>query len=115
MANDICTDIQKDAQAQTEPGWRDLPIGGLINEAGTSRDYITGGWRAERPVWDSQKCIQCLICWVYCPDSAIQVDADSKVTGVDYDHCKGCGICAEECPPKVKAYTMVPESEFRGK
>jgi Pyruvate/2-oxoacid:ferredoxin oxidoreductase delta subunit len=18
--------------------------------------------------------------------------------GIDYDHCKGCGICAEECP-----------------
>jgi pyruvate ferredoxin oxidoreductase delta subunit len=114
MANDVCTDMKKDEQAQTEPGWRDLPLGGLINEGGTSKDYITGGWRAERPVWDSQKCIQCLVCWVYCPDSAIQV-SDSKVTGVDYDHCKGCGICAQECPPKVKAYTMVPESEFRGK
>jgi Pyruvate/2-oxoacid:ferredoxin oxidoreductase delta subunit len=23
---------------------------------------------------------------------------DGKVTGYDYDHCKGCGICAFECP-----------------
>ncbi|MFP3216806.1 MAG: 4Fe-4S binding protein, partial [Vulcanisaeta sp.] len=26
---------------------------------------------------------------------------------IDYDHCKGCGICAHECP--VKAIKMVPE------
>ncbi|MEM2686731.1 MAG: 4Fe-4S binding protein, partial [Thermoproteota archaeon] len=26
---------------------------------------------------------------------------------IDYNYCKGCGICAEECPRK--AITMVPE------
>jgi pyruvate ferredoxin oxidoreductase delta subunit len=26
---------------------------------------------------------------------------------VNYDYCKGCGICAQECP--VKAISMVPE------
>lgn len=96
-----------------EPGWRDLPIAGLITEPGTAEKYKTGDWRTERPVWDAEKCISCLICWVYCPDSAILVDDEGKMTGVDLDHCKGCGICAEECPPKVKAVTMVPESEFR--
>ena len=30
----------------------------------------------------------------------------------DYDHCKGCGICATECP--AEAITMHPETEFRG-
>jgi len=97
-----------------EPGWRDLPVGGLITKAGTSDQYNTGDWRTQRPVHDPEKCINCLICWVYCPDSAIMVE-DGKVVGVDYGHCKGCGICAQECPPKVKAYTMVPESDFRGK
>ena len=96
----------------SEPGWKDLPIGGLITSPGTSEKYITGGWRADRPVWDSEKCIHCMICWVYCPDSAILVE-DGKIVGVDLEHCKGCGICAQECPPKVKAYTMVPESDFR--
>jgi pyruvate ferredoxin oxidoreductase delta subunit len=97
-----------------EPGWKDLPTGGLIMEPGTSEAYITGGWRSERPVWNSEKCIHCLMCWVYCPDSAIKTE-NGKIVGVDYDHCKGCGICAQECPDKVKAYTMVPESEFRDK
>ena len=98
---------------QKEPGWKDLPIAGLITEPGTSEKYMTGDWRTERPVWDAEKCTSCLLCWVYCPDSAILVNEEGKMIGVDLDHCKGCGICAEECPPRVKAFTMVPESEFR--
>jgi len=27
----------------------------------------------------------------------------------DYDYCKGCGICAEECP--VRAISMTPEKK----
>ncbi|HET6455250.1 MAG TPA: 4Fe-4S binding protein [Armatimonadota bacterium] len=100
---------------QKEPGWKDLPIGGLIKKPGTSAEYETGDWRTERPVWDAEKCTSCLICWVYCPDSAIMLNEEGKMIGVDYEHCKGCGICAEECPPKNKAFTMVNEAEFRGK
>jgi pyruvate ferredoxin oxidoreductase delta subunit len=46
-----------------------------------------------------------MICWVYCPDSAVIVK-DGKVQGFDYDHCKGCGICAHECPVKVEAHAV---------
>jgi len=107
--------MSSEVKERKDPTWKELPIGGLITEAGSAEKYKTGGWRAERPVWDSEKCINCLICWVYCPDSAIKVNEEGKHAGIDYDHCKGCGICAEECPPKVKAYKMVAESEFRGK
>lgn len=106
--------MSTEVKEKKDPTWRDLPTGGLITEAGSAAKYKTGDWRTLRPVWDSEKCIHCLVCWVYCPDCAIQV-SEGKITGIDYDHCKGCGICAEECPPKVKAYKMVPESEFRGK
>ncbi|MDP8246804.1 MAG: 4Fe-4S binding protein [Candidatus Tritonobacter lacicola] len=94
------------------PGYKDIPIGGLIIEAGNAEKYETGSWRSFRPVRDDEKCIHCLICWIFCPDSAIIVE-DGKVVGVDLDHCKGCGICARECPKKVQAITMVKESEFR--
>ncbi|MEK7679190.1 MAG: 4Fe-4S binding protein [Deltaproteobacteria bacterium] len=30
--------------------------------------------------------------------------------GFDLEHCKGCGICAVECPDKVKAITMEEEA-----
>ena len=93
-----------------EKGWRDVPIGGLIVDAGNSEEYETGGWRSQRPIIDMDRCSHCMICWVYCPDSAISVQ-DKKVTGIDLAHCKGCGICAEECPRK--AITMIDEAEAR--
>jgi pyruvate ferredoxin oxidoreductase delta subunit len=37
------------------------------------------------------------------------------VVGIDLEHCKGCGICAEVCPPKIKAIEMVQEAELRQK
>ena len=91
--------------------WKDVPLGGQVPEPGTSEEYNTGNWRTYRPIHDPDKCINCLRCWILCPDSAIQVQ-DGKVTGVDYKHCKGCGICAAECPDKVKAFEMKMENEF---
>lgn len=91
-----------------EKGYKDLPEGGVITQEGNSVSYKTGEWRSVKPVWHPEGCIQCLICWVYCPDSSIMVK-DGKMTGIDYDHCKGCGICARECPRKEKALQIVEE------
>ncbi|MBU1153051.1 4Fe-4S binding protein [bacterium] len=92
----------------TLPKWHELPVGGLILEAGSARDYKTGGWRSIKPIYNQEKCINCLNCWIHCPDSSIMVK-ESKVTGIDYDYCKGCGICAKVCPPKVAAISMIEE------
>ena len=89
--------------------WRDLPIGGMIIDAGNAIEYETGSWRAFRPIVDINKCTHCLLCWMYCPDVSIIVE-DSRMVGVDYDHCKGCGVCADVCPPKC--ISMHPENEF---
>jgi len=91
-----------------ELGWRDLPIGGRVLEAGNSEEYETGSWRTFKPVRDEEKCRHCLLCWIYCPDAAVLVK-DGKVVGCDYKHCKGCGICARECPPRIQAIEMVQE------
>lgn len=92
-------------------GWKELDIGGIVNAGGTSIEYDTGSWRTFRPVFDFKKCTHCLLCWIYCPDSSIKVEG-GKIKEVDLQHCKGCGICAYECPPKVKAITMVKETEI---
>jgi 2-oxoacid:acceptor oxidoreductase delta subunit (pyruvate/2-ketoisovalerate family) len=97
-----------------EKGWKDLAIGGLIDEAGNAESYETGSWRTFRPVRDEEKCTNCLRCWIFCPDSAILVE-DGKVVGIDLEHCKGCGICAAVCPPKIHAIEMVKESDIEDK
>ena len=91
-------------------GWRELETGVVILEPGNSIAYKSGTWRAFRPIIDMGKCTHCMICWVYCPDSCIMVK-DSKLVGIDYEYCKGCGICARECPKKV--ITMVEEVKAR--
>ncbi len=53
------------------------------------------GWRNIRPVVDLEKCVGCLQCYLYCPDGVIS-RAGNKVT-LDYDFCKGCGICKKMC------------------
>jgi len=89
-------------------GWKDIPIGGMIVEAGNSDTYNTGSWRTYKPVHVEERCIHCLRCWILCPDSSVLVK-DGKMVGFDYEHCKGCGICARECPPKCHAIEMVRE------
>ncbi|HOO78243.1 MAG TPA: 4Fe-4S binding protein [bacterium] len=91
---------------EKKPGWKEIPIGGVITEAGNAIEYKTGDWRSERPVVDKAKCINCLQCWVFCPDGSIMV-RDEAMAGFDYDHCKGCSICAHICP--VQAIEMISE------
>ncbi|MCD6591785.1 MAG: 4Fe-4S binding protein [Thaumarchaeota archaeon] len=75
----------------------------MIPVPATSLEYKTGAWSTVQPEIDKQKCIKCLLCWVYCPDGAIKRLEDDSVE-VNYEYCKGCGICSTVCP--VKAISM---------
>jgi pyruvate ferredoxin oxidoreductase delta subunit len=90
--------------------WHRHPLGLAGLDPGNSLHIKTGSWRTLRPIRDGEKCNHCLLCFIFCPDSAIQV-SEGRVTGINYDYCKGCGICAEECGRK--ALTMVEESAAR--
>ena len=59
-----------------------------------------------QPQVDLSKCVNCLLCWLYCPDSAISLDG-ATFTGFDLRYCKGCELCAEVCP--TGAIAMVEE------
>lgn len=67
----------------------------------------TGSWRVFKPILDKEKCVKCLRCWIYCPEGTIIRNKDDTID-IDYEYCKGCGICANVC--KVKAITMERET-----
>ncbi len=91
------------SEKDVERDWKSIPMGGVSWRM--SEEYLTGDWRTFKPVIDMEKCTQCLICWIYCPDSSI--DWNGKEITINYDYCKGCGICAKECP--LDAVEMVKE------
>jgi 2-oxoacid:acceptor oxidoreductase delta subunit (pyruvate/2-ketoisovalerate family) len=91
--------------AELKP-WTLLEVGGTVLPT-TAPRVRTGGWRTGvKPSVELSRCVNCLLCWLHCPDSAIVLDGET-FTGFDYDYCKGCEICAEVCP--VDAIAMVSE------
>ena len=66
-----------------------------------------GTWNQERVLQEAERCLSCgtcnlcLQCVSFCPDASIQLDEYKTTVMVDLDHCKGCGICAYECPRGV--------------
>ncbi|MCP5027905.1 MAG: FAD-dependent oxidoreductase, partial [Actinomycetia bacterium] len=54
-------------------------------------------------------CTECDTCLVYCPEGIIRRPIDrgagNDPYNVDFDYCKGCGICVEECPRKAMEMT----------
>lgn len=85
--------------AETKKGWKEIPIGGMITEAGSSEKFKTGDWKSFTPVWNPDKCTHCMICVAYCPEDCIPRN-EGKRTETDFSVCKGCGICENVCPVK---------------
>ena len=44
------------------------------------------------------RCESCDLCRVFCPDLCITRNEMTNEIEIDYDFCKGCGICALVCP-----------------
>jgi 2-oxoacid:acceptor oxidoreductase delta subunit (pyruvate/2-ketoisovalerate family) len=43
-------------------------------------------------------CNQCDNCYMFCPDIAVIREKDGELRRINYDYCKGCGLCVVECP-----------------
>ena len=80
--------------------WQEVNPGCIVFEPGSARSYLTGGWRAQKPIWDNAKCIKCGVCYLFCPEGCISEDVEGCFTA-DLNYCKGCGICAHECWPRA--------------
>ncbi len=91
-----------------EKAWHEYDLGFMVSRPGCSAEYRTGDWRSQRPQTNKDKCIKCGVCYLVCPEGAIQLAADGTYD-FDLEHCKGCGICATEC--WTGCISMVEEGE----
>ena len=79
----------------------------------SSFDEVVKGLDGETALFEARRCLSCGSCFEcdncfgMCPDNAIVKLGQGKRYAIDYDYCKGCGICAEECP--CGAIDMVTE------
>jgi len=78
-----------------------LPVAERISSFAETKRALS----ADQARVEAQRCFSCGVCnncdncWVFCPDAAItRIDSTYEV---NYDFCKGCGVCAEECPRSV--------------
>ena len=74
---------------------------------------VVGGLDADTALYEARRCLSCGNCFGcdncfgMCPDNAVIKGDGPHGYRIDYDHCKGCGICAAECP--CGAIRMDPE------
>ena len=70
----------------------------------TTFDEVTGSLTAETALFEARRCmscgncLECDNCFGVCPDNAIIKLGPGKGYEIDLDFCKGCGLCAAECP-----------------
>ncbi len=86
-----------------------------VGKRGSSFEEVNVGFPEETAVVEAGRCFNCGVCnlcdncYIFCPDLAVQKQGEDEPNLIDYDHCKGCGICVEECP----RHALVMEEEKR--
>lgn len=80
----------------------------------TSFDEVVGDLDESNALFEARRCLscgncfECDNCYGVCPDNAVKKLGPGKRFEFNYDFCKGCGMCATECP--CGAIEMVPET-----
>jgi NADPH-dependent glutamate synthase beta subunit-like oxidoreductase len=76
-------------------------------------DEVVGGLDEANAQFEARRCLscgncfECDNCFGVCPDNAVIKLGPGRRYEIDLDYCKGCGMCAAECP--CGAINMVPE------
>jgi 2-oxoacid:acceptor oxidoreductase delta subunit (pyruvate/2-ketoisovalerate family) len=80
----------------------------------TTFEEVVGGLDETTALFEARRCLscgncfECDNCYGVCPDNAVIKLGPGKRFEFNYDFCKGCGLCAAECP--CGAIKMVPET-----
>ena len=77
---------------------------------------VVGGLDEQTALYEARRCLSCGNCfgcdncYGVCPDNAVKKLGDGAHSyEIDYDYCKGCGLCVTECP--AGAIVLVPEDK----
>jgi 2-oxoacid:acceptor oxidoreductase delta subunit (pyruvate/2-ketoisovalerate family) len=76
-------------------------------------DEVQGGLDDTNALYEARRCLscgncfECDNCYGVCPDNAVIKLGPGNRFKFNYDYCKGCGVCAQECP--CGAIAMAPE------
>jgi 2-oxoacid:acceptor oxidoreductase delta subunit (pyruvate/2-ketoisovalerate family) len=76
-------------------------------------EEVQGGLDETNALYEARRCLscgncfECDNCYGVCPDNAVIKLGPGRRFQFNYDYCKGCGVCAQECP--CGAIGMVPE------
>ena len=79
----------------------------------TTFEEVKGGLDETNALYEARRCLscgncfECDNCYGVCPDNAVLKLGPGNRFKIDLDYCKGCGLCAAECP--CGAIKMVPE------
>ncbi len=85
----------------------------LIRRQATFEEVV-GGLNESNALFEARRCLscgncfECDNCYGMCPDNAVTKLGPGKRFQFNYEYCKGCGLCVEECP--CGAIEMVPET-----
>jgi 2-oxoacid:acceptor oxidoreductase delta subunit (pyruvate/2-ketoisovalerate family) len=77
-------------------------------------DEVQGGLDETNALFEARRCLscgncfECDNCYGVCPDNAVIKLGAGQRFRFNYDYCKGCGMCASECP--CGAIDMQPEA-----
>ena len=83
----------------------------------TTFDEVVEGLDEDTALYEARRCMscgncfECDNCFGVCPDNAVIKLGQGLRYEIDYDFCKGCGICVQECPSG--SIVMVPEPTER--
>ena len=89
------------------------PLLDLVRRQSTF-DEVVAGLDEKNALFEARRCLscgncfECDNCYGVCPDNAVIKLGPGKGYEFNYDYCKGCGLCAAECP--CGAIDMVAES-----
>jgi 2-oxoacid:acceptor oxidoreductase delta subunit (pyruvate/2-ketoisovalerate family) len=76
-------------------------------------EEVTQGFDESTALYEARRCLscgncfECDNCYGVCPDNAVVKLGPGRRFRFNYDYCKGCGLCAAECP--CGAIRVVPE------